>query len=98
MVIGRSHGARPSSRGRGQTACADQAPQASRQEETLVGMDQSHLSGWRPRSQEAFEILERVKGIEPSYSAWKAAALPLSYTRGRRRISSVDAFPYHALA
>ena len=24
---------------------------------------------------------ERVKGIEPSYSAWKAAALPLSYTR-----------------
>ncbi len=30
----------------------------------------------RPR-----EKLERVKGIEPSYSAWKAAALPLSYTR-----------------
>jgi hypothetical protein len=27
-------------------------------------------------------LLERVKGIEPSYSAWKAAALPLSYTRG----------------
>ena len=26
-------------------------------------------------------ILERVKGIEPSYSAWEAAALPLSYTR-----------------
>jgi hypothetical protein len=25
--------------------------------------------------------VERVKGIEPSYSAWKAAALPLSYTR-----------------
>ena len=25
--------------------------------------------------------LERVEGIEPSYSAWKAAALPLSYTR-----------------
>jgi hypothetical protein len=24
-----------------------------------------------------------VKGIEPSYSAWKAAALPLSYTRAR---------------
>jgi hypothetical protein len=22
-----------------------------------------------------------VKGIEPSYSAWEAAALPLSYTR-----------------
>src|SRR5437763_10615844 len=28
--------------------------------------------------------LERLKGIEPSYSAWKAAALPLSYTRDRR--------------
>jgi hypothetical protein len=26
-------------------------------------------------------VMERVKGIEPSYSAWKAAALPLSYTR-----------------
>ena len=25
--------------------------------------------------------LERVKGIEPSHAAWKAAALPLSYTR-----------------
>jgi hypothetical protein len=24
---------------------------------------------------------ERVKGIEPSSSAWKAVALPLSYTR-----------------
>src|SRR5262245_11515622 len=36
-------------------------------------------------------LLERVKGIEPSSSAWKAVALPLSYTRirttenGRRR-------------
>jgi hypothetical protein len=28
--------------------------------------------------------MERVKGIEPSYSAWKAAALPLSYTRAPR--------------
>ena len=35
------------------------------------------------------QILERVKGIEPSYSAWKAAALPLSYTR-------VQAMNYHA--
>jgi hypothetical protein len=30
------------------------------------------------------KTLERVKGIEPSYSAWKAAALPLSYTRARQ--------------
>ena len=28
------------------------------------------------------KLLERVAGIEPAYSAWKAAALPLSYTRG----------------
>ena len=28
-------------------------------------------------------LVERVAGIEPAYSAWKAAALPLSYTRGR---------------
>ena len=27
------------------------------------------------------QVLERVKGIEPSSSAWKAVALPLSYTR-----------------
>ena len=25
--------------------------------------------------------MERVKGIEPSCTAWKAVALPLSYTR-----------------
>jgi hypothetical protein len=30
--------------------------------------------------------LERVKGIEPSYSAWEAAALPLSYTRADLRV------------
>ena len=28
-----------------------------------------------------FREMERVKGIEPSSSAWKAVALPLSYTR-----------------
>ena len=26
-------------------------------------------------------LLERVKGIEPSFLAWEASALPLSYTR-----------------
>ena len=29
----------------------------------------------------SMKAVERVKGIEPSYSAWEAAALPLSYTR-----------------
>src|ERR1700744_4209433 len=33
---------------------------------------------------EVQQILERVKGIEPSSSAWKAVALPLSYTREGR--------------
>ena len=38
-----------------------------------------HLKNNLP--QNVASALERVKGIEPSYSAWKAAALPLSYTR-----------------
>ncbi len=28
-----------------------------------------------------FAKLERVKGIEPSFSAWEADVLPLNYTR-----------------
>ena len=28
--------------------------------------------------------MERVKGIEPSRPAWKAGALPLSYTRKKK--------------
>src|SRR6202140_32020 len=28
-------------------------------------------------------VLERAKGIEPSYAAWEAAVLPLNYARGR---------------
>ena len=28
-----------------------------------------------------FPIVERVKGIEPSYAAWEAAVLPLNYAR-----------------
>ena len=34
--------------------------------------------------------LERVKGIEPSSSAWEAAALPLSYTRAESRQSAAQ--------
>src|SRR5712671_7186918 len=41
--------------------------------------------------EKCLQKLERVKGIEPSYSAWKAAALPLSYTRARP-------INYHAMA
>ena len=32
-------------------------------------------------------LLERVMGIEPTYPAWKAGALPLSYTR---KLGAVD--------
>ncbi len=39
-----------------------------------------------------WEKLERVKGIEPSYSAWKAAALPLSYTRAAPLLIGETAF------
>ena len=34
--------------------------------------------------------LERVKGIEPSSSAWKAVALPLSYTRDFNNLASLS--------
>jgi hypothetical protein len=57
-------------------ACAklqDNETQAAKQARRAVG----HLRFTR----EITTKLERVKGIEPSYSAWKAAALPLSYTR-----------------
>ena len=31
------------------------------------------------------ERMERVDGIEPTYAAWKAAVLPLNYTRSKER-------------
>lgn len=37
------------------------------------------------------ENLERVMGIEPTSSAWKAEALPLCYTRGKRGAESGSA-------
>jgi hypothetical protein len=40
-------------------------------------------------------VLERVKGIEPSYSAWKAAALPLSYTRDFNALSGQPVCFWH---
>jgi hypothetical protein len=43
----------------------------------------SRLSGVRSNqlSYRPIIFLERVKGIEPSSSAWKAEVLPLNYTR-----------------
>jgi hypothetical protein len=46
-------------------------------------------------------FVQRVKGIEPSSVAWKATALPLSYTRVRAPQNAVPAcscqvlFPWH---
>ena len=37
--------------------------------------------------------MERVRGIEPPLSAWKAGALPLNYTR----INQVDNINYSLL-
>jgi hypothetical protein len=42
-----------------------------------------------------FLNLERVEGIEPSYSAWKAAALPLSYTRDFNSSSCFSTYRWH---
>ena len=42
------------------------------------------LFGTKKRRRERYEVrddVERVKGIEPSYPAWKAGVLPLNYTR-----------------
>ena len=33
-------------------------------------------------------MLERAKGIEPSYAAWEAAVLPLNYARRPRLVST----------
>ena len=43
--------------------------------------------------------MERVAGIEPAYSAWKAAALPLSYTRIRLpvKLTSLSVSQSHSL-
>jgi hypothetical protein len=41
----------------------------------------NNLRGW---------VMERVKGIEPSYEAWEAAVLPLNYTRVEAILASVE--------
>ncbi len=48
----------------------------------LAAVDfESTASAIPPPRRELVCFLERVKGIEPSWPAWKAGALPLSYTR-----------------
>ena len=40
-----------------------------------------------------FFILERMKGIEPSYQAWEARILPLNYTRMKHLPSYSTSIP-----
>ena len=47
----------------------------------LEGSCSIQLSYWRIFKGRLRCKLERVKGIEPSYPAWKAGVLPLNYTR-----------------
>ena len=47
---------------------------------------QQHFRIHSKQSCQHINLGKRVKGIEPSYSAWKAAALPLSYTRKTGRV------------
>ena len=42
------------------------------------------IFGWRSNELKFKENLERVKGIEPSLSAWEAGVMPLYDTRARR--------------
>ncbi len=46
----------------------------------LEGSCSIQLSYWRISNGGGLKV-ERVKGIEPSYPAWKAGVLPLNYTR-----------------
>ena len=43
-------------------------------------VETSHLFHSRPEEKQR-EVLERVKGIEPSSQAWEARILPLDHTR-----------------
>ena len=44
-----------------------------------------------------FDSAERVKGIEPSPPAWKAGALPLSYTRKSKPVTCRTAQRFRTL-
>ena len=38
--------------------------------------------------------LERVMGIEPTFSAWEADVLPLNYTRGNDALHTANAVTF----
>ena len=48
----------------------------------LEGSCSIRMSYWRTIGRpQARGVMERVMGIEPTFSAWKADILPLNYTR-----------------
>ena len=57
----------------------------------LEGSCSIQLSYWRISIALVRVKLERVKGIEPSYPAWKAGVLPLNYTRKPKNCSIIIA-------
>src|SRR5258707_8461931 len=64
------------------------SPKAIRSADHVRRHSQASVSLTNP-----LKTLERVKGIEPSSSAWKAVALPLSYTRIGSRSSALATVP-----
>jgi hypothetical protein len=66
------------------------------QTEALIPNSEATFGKWAfPLIFKSLKSLERVKGIEPSYSAWKAAALPLSYTRNFNALSRSSVYRWH---
>ena len=56
----------------------------------------SRLSGVRSNQLSYRPLLERVMGIEPTTSAWKAEVLPLNYTRKYKNMAGLAGFePTH---
>ena len=54
----------------------------------------SYVSG-TPENKQNLQM-ERVMGIEPTPSAWKAEVLPLNYTRSASRPVPVEAYASHS--
>ena len=52
----------------------------------------SYVSNYFP-SITILQLVERVAGIEPASSAWKAEVLPLNYTRQACRYRSISVVP-----
>src|SRR5262249_25380665 len=54
----------------------------------LLGARSTPSAAWYVTCHPVVDLMERVKGIEPSSEAWEAPALPLSYTRAAPMIGN----------